>query len=150
MTATSGLALGVTGADCGMLLFADPRAGVIGAAHAGWKGALTGVVEATVAAMERLGARRGDVVAALGPCIASCHPGSQGDKMSLTSAAVDLTNSLKTLALVWEEVREGWKDPISRDFEANHWVPLEAQVRAVVQTMDRLAPVLAKALRDCS
>ena len=71
VTATSGLALGVTGADCGMILFADPRAGVIGAAHAGWKGALTGVVEATVAAMERLGARRGDVVAALGPCIAS-------------------------------------------------------------------------------
>jgi YfiH family protein len=68
-TATAGLALGVTGADCGMILFAERRARVIGAAHAGWKGALTGVVEATVAAMERLGARRGDVVAALGPCI---------------------------------------------------------------------------------
>ena len=52
-----------------MILFADQRARVIGAAHAGWKGALTGVVEATVAAMERLGARRSDVVAALGPCI---------------------------------------------------------------------------------
>jgi polyphenol oxidase len=70
VTATPGLALGVTGADCGMILFADQRARVIGAAHAGWKGALTGVVEATVAAMERLGARRGDIVAALGPCIA--------------------------------------------------------------------------------
>ena len=69
VTATPGLALGVTGADCGMILFADQRARVIGAAHAGWKGALTGVVEATVAAMERLGARRGDIVAALGPCI---------------------------------------------------------------------------------
>jgi YfiH family protein len=69
VTATPGLALGVTGADCGMILFADRRARVIGAAHAGWKGALTGVVEATVSAMERLGARRGDVVAALGPCI---------------------------------------------------------------------------------
>ena len=69
MTATPGLALGVTGADCGMLLFADRRARVIGAAHAGWKGALTGVVEATVTAMERLGAKRGDLVAALGPCI---------------------------------------------------------------------------------
>ena len=69
VTRTPGLALGVTGADCGMILFADRRAQVIGAAHAGWKGALTGVVEATVAAMERLGARRGDVVAALGPCI---------------------------------------------------------------------------------
>ena len=69
VTATPGLALGVTGADCGMILFADQRARVIGAAHAGWKGALTGVVEATVTAMERLGAQRGDIVAALGPCI---------------------------------------------------------------------------------
>ena len=69
VTATPGLALGVTGADCGMLLFADRRARIIGAAHAGWKGALTGVVEATVAAMEKLGARRGDIIAALGPCI---------------------------------------------------------------------------------
>jgi YfiH family protein len=69
VTATPGLALGVTGADCGMILFADQRARGIGAAHAGWKGALTGVVEATVTAMERLGARRSDIVAALGPCI---------------------------------------------------------------------------------
>jgi YfiH family protein len=70
VTATPGLALGVTGADCGMILFADERARVIGAAHAGWKGALTGIVEATVTAMERLGAQRSDIVAALGPCIA--------------------------------------------------------------------------------
>ncbi len=70
VTATPGLALGVTGADCGMILFAEPEARVIGAAHAGWKGALGGVVEATVAAMERLGARREALVAALGPCIA--------------------------------------------------------------------------------
>jgi len=69
VTATSGLALGVTGADCGMILLADRRARVIGAAHAGWKGALAGVIEATVAAMERLGARPRDIVAALGPCI---------------------------------------------------------------------------------
>ena len=70
VTATPGLALGVTGADCGMILFADARARVVGAAHAGWKGALTGVIEATVAAMERLGARRDAIAAALGPCIA--------------------------------------------------------------------------------
>ena len=70
VTATPRLALGVTGADCGMILFADERARVVGAAHAGWKGALAGVVEATVAAMEGLGARRSDVIAALGPCIA--------------------------------------------------------------------------------
>jgi polyphenol oxidase len=69
VTATPGLAVGVTGADCGMILFADERARVIGAAHAGWKGALAGVVEAAIAAMERLGARRSDIAAALGPCI---------------------------------------------------------------------------------
>jgi YfiH family protein len=70
VTATEGLALGVTGADCGMILFADPAARVIGAAHSGWRGALSGVIEATVAAMESLGARRDRVAAALGPCIA--------------------------------------------------------------------------------
>lgn len=66
-TATQGLALGVTGADCGMLLLSAP--GVIGAAHAGWKGALDGVIEATLSAMERLGARRQSIHVALGPTI---------------------------------------------------------------------------------
>lgn len=69
VTTVPGLALGVTGADCGMILFADPGAGVIGAAHAGWKGALTGVIESTIAAMESLGASRGKIIAALGPTI---------------------------------------------------------------------------------
>lgn len=63
------LAIGVSTADCGPLLFADAEAGVIGAAHAGWRGAFSGVIEATVAAMERLGARRARIVAALGPTI---------------------------------------------------------------------------------
>jgi polyphenol oxidase len=61
--------LGVMAADCAPVLLADARAGVIGAAHAGWRGALSGVVEATIAAMERLGARRERVRAAVGPCI---------------------------------------------------------------------------------
>ena len=69
VTKTRGLALGVTGADCGMILFSDARAQVIGACHAGWKGALTGVLEATLAAMERLGAERANIAAALGPTI---------------------------------------------------------------------------------
>jgi YfiH family protein len=69
VTREGALALGVTGADCGMLLFADARAGVIGACHAGWKGALTGMIEATVAAMETQGARRADIHIALGPAI---------------------------------------------------------------------------------
>lgn len=63
------LAIGVSTADCGPLLFADVAAGVIGAAHAGWRGALTGVIEATVAAMEKLGADRARIAAALGPTI---------------------------------------------------------------------------------
>jgi YfiH family protein len=69
VTRVPGLAIGVTTADCGPILFADSAAGVVGAAHAGWKGALTGVLEATVAAMETLGAQRGHISAALGPLI---------------------------------------------------------------------------------
>jgi polyphenol oxidase len=69
VTRMVGLAIGVTTADCGPVLFAEPRARVIGAAHAGWRGALTGVVESTVAAMERLGARRDQIRAAIGPMI---------------------------------------------------------------------------------
>ena len=70
VTRVPGLALGIATADCGPILFADPVNGVIGAAHAGWKGALTGVVAATVAAMEGLGADRAAIVAVLGPTIA--------------------------------------------------------------------------------
>jgi YfiH family protein len=69
VTRTEGLAIGVTAADCGPVLFVDPSACVIGAAHAGWKGALTGVLESTVAAMEKLGAERAGIVAAIGPLI---------------------------------------------------------------------------------
>jgi YfiH family protein len=69
VTRTRGLALGILTADCAPVLFADAEAGVIGAAHAGWRGALGGVLEATVAAMERLGADRTRIFAALGPCI---------------------------------------------------------------------------------
>jgi polyphenol oxidase len=69
VTRMRALAIGVTTADCGPVLFADPHAGVIGAAHAGWRGALTGVIETTVAAMERLGAAPGQIRAAIGPMI---------------------------------------------------------------------------------
>jgi YfiH family protein len=64
------LALGILTADCAPVLFADERAGVAGAAHAGWRGALSGVTDATIAAMVELGARREDIAAAIGPCIA--------------------------------------------------------------------------------
>lgn len=65
-----GLVLGILTADCAPVLLADREAGVVGAAHAGWKGALGGVIEATVAEMERRGAQRARIAAAVGPCIA--------------------------------------------------------------------------------
>jgi YfiH family protein len=70
VTAKRGLALGILTADCAPVLFADAEAGVIGAAHAGWRGAFTGVLEETVAAMTRLGASPSKIRAAIGPCIA--------------------------------------------------------------------------------
>ena len=63
------LALGILTADCQPVLFADPLAGVIGAAHAGWKGAKGGILEATLDAMENLGAKRANINAVIGPCI---------------------------------------------------------------------------------
>jgi polyphenol oxidase len=63
------LAIGITVADCGPLLFADGNVGVIGAAHAGWRGAFDGVIESAVAKMEELGARRENIAAAIGPLI---------------------------------------------------------------------------------
>ncbi|HEY0026311.1 MAG TPA: peptidoglycan editing factor PgeF [Allosphingosinicella sp.] len=70
VTDRPGLLLGILTADCAPVLFADREAGVIGAAHAGWKGAFSGVIEATVAEMERRGASRPRIAAAVGPCIA--------------------------------------------------------------------------------
>jgi YfiH family protein len=69
VTRVPGMALGVLTADCAPVLFADRASGVVGAAHAGWRGAVAGVLEATIAAMERLGADRAGIVAAVGPCI---------------------------------------------------------------------------------
>jgi len=69
VTARPGLALAILTADCAPVLFADPTAAVVGAAHAGWRGALDGVLEATITAMEALGARRQRISAAIGPTI---------------------------------------------------------------------------------
>ncbi|MEP5936878.1 MAG: peptidoglycan editing factor PgeF [Erythrobacter sp.] len=70
VTATPGVALGIVTADCAPVLFVDETAGVIGAAHAGWRGAKTGVLENTIEAMEQLGAQRDRIAAAIGPTIA--------------------------------------------------------------------------------
>jgi len=69
VTASRGIAVGVLAADCTPVLFADSVAGVVAAAHAGWRGAIGGVLESTIASMESLGARRADIRAAVGPCI---------------------------------------------------------------------------------
>ena len=69
VTDRAGIALGIITADCAPVLFADAQAGVIGAAHAGWRGAVAGVMEATIDAMLALGAHLPDLVAAVGPCI---------------------------------------------------------------------------------
>jgi YfiH family protein len=70
VSATPGVVCGALAADCAPILLADPQARVVAAAHAGWKGALTGVAEAAIARMEKLGARRERIRAAVGPCIA--------------------------------------------------------------------------------
>jgi YfiH family protein len=69
VTARRGIAIGIVTADCAPVLFADAHAGVVGAAHAGWRGAVAGVLEATIAAMVALGAARGRIAVAVGPCI---------------------------------------------------------------------------------
>lgn len=69
VTKVPGIALGVTAADCGPVLMVDPKARVIGAAHAGWKGALAGVLKSTLDAMEGQGASRGDIIVGLGPML---------------------------------------------------------------------------------
>jgi YfiH family protein len=73
VTAVPGMALGILTADCAPILLADERARIVGAAHAGWKGALGGVVESVLTAMERLGAQRSRIKAAIGPCIAQAN-----------------------------------------------------------------------------
>jgi YfiH family protein len=92
VTARPGIVLGVGTADCGPILFADPGARVIGAAHAGWRGARAGIGEATVAAMEGLGARRDRIVAALGPTISQANY-EVGPEVYDTFVGDDLSNA---------------------------------------------------------
>ena len=93
VTRTEGIAIGVTAADCGPILLADPNARVIGAVHAGWKGALTGIVESTVEAMEKLGAERSGMVAAIGPLIRQ-HSYEVGAEFVERFLQVDTENAL--------------------------------------------------------
>ncbi len=90
VTTTPGLVIGVLTADCTPILFASRDGRVIGAAHAGWKGAFGGIVEATVAAMGTAGAQRSEIVAAIGPCIAqSSYEVGADFRDRLTNAEAD-------------------------------------------------------------
>jgi YfiH family protein len=92
VTRRAGIAVGVGAADCGPVLFAEPQARVVGAAHAGWKGALSGILESTISAMERLGAERGRMVAVLGPTI-SARSYEVGPEFSTRFLEADATNA---------------------------------------------------------
>ncbi len=92
VTNVPGLALGALAADCAPVLFADPQARVIAAAHAGWKGALGGILEATLATMEGLGARRSRIRAALGPCIGP-HAYEVGPEFEAIFTTADPSNA---------------------------------------------------------
>jgi hypothetical protein len=70
--------------------------------------------------------------------------------MSLTTSSISLADGLKTVGEHWEDARADWDDPVSRDFEADYWVPLKTQVEMTLQAIDRLAPILARAQRECS
>jgi YfiH family protein len=91
VTATPGIGLGVLTADCAPVLFASRDGRCIGAAHAGWKGALVGVTDTTITAMERLGVRRSDIVAAIGPTI-SRHAYEVGPEFRDRFLAADIEN----------------------------------------------------------
>ncbi|MDA0261175.1 MAG: peptidoglycan editing factor PgeF [Proteobacteria bacterium] len=92
ITNRRGIALGVTSADCAPVLIADPAAGIIAAAHAGWRGALSGIVESTVAAMVAIGGVPNRMIAAIGPCIAR-HSYEVGEAFPAPFLAQDAANA---------------------------------------------------------
>jgi len=115
VTATPGLALAVLTADCQPVLFADAKAGVIGAAHAGWKGARDGVMEATLDAMEALGARRGQITAVIGPCISqTAYEVGQEFFESFTDAAPEARRFFVNGKGCGGCARQGWVMPTGR------------------------------------
>jgi len=70
--------------------------------------------------------------------------------VNLTIGWTDLNRALKSMRQLWEETKLDWHDTVSQDFEENHWAPLERQAVATLRAIDRLAPVLAQAERECS
>jgi hypothetical protein len=70
--------------------------------------------------------------------------------VSVTAASLDMANALKAARVLWLDVLNNWKDPVSREFDEQHWMPLATQTEATIGALDRLAPVLSRALRECS
>ena len=70
--------------------------------------------------------------------------------MNLSTGWLELNSNLKNMRVLWEETKIGWTDAVSRDFEENHWGPLEIQLVATLRAIDRLAPILMTAQRECS
>lgn len=109
VTRLPGLAVGVTGADCGVVLLADPRAGVVAAVHAGWKGALGGVLEATVDAMVSVGATPRAITAVLGPTIAQ--------------ASYEVADEFRERFVTWDAACAGLFAPSARSGHAQFDLP---------------------------
>ena len=128
-----GVALGIVTADCAPVLFADAGAGVIGAAHAGWRGAVAGVLEATIAAMVALGADASRIAAAVGPCIAQ----------SSYEVAADLRDAVLAHGAAGEEFFAGGRRPDRWQFDLSGYCAMRlaaAGVGAVdVLAVDTLA-----------
>jgi hypothetical protein len=70
--------------------------------------------------------------------------------VSLNASSLQLSNSFKATRVIWEDTRERWDDVSAHDFEATYWLSLKAQVDAALVAMDRLSPILDRALRECS
>jgi hypothetical protein len=69
--------------------------------------------------------------------------------MNLSNSSMELNGKLKDMRILWDETKAIWNDPVGRNFEENHWLPLEARVRSALRAMERLAPVLEKIQHDC-
>jgi YfiH family protein len=104
VTAQPGVALGIVTADCAPVLFVDAQAGIVGAAHAGWRGAVAGILESTIDAMLTLGATSANIAAAVGPCI--------------QAASYEVTADLRDSVLAEHPTNASWFSP-GRD--ATHW-----------------------------
>ena len=70
--------------------------------------------------------------------------------MNLSASWIELNDALKNMRILWEETKSGWKDAVSQEFDERYWTPLDNQVVATLRAMDRLAPILARAQRECS